>query len=1701
MGFEAKATIPIMTAIGDAVAGLGGGKDLINRITLALGEMNEAGTVSKREMNMLTKAGIDAWGSLAAAIGKSVPEAMDMVHKKMIDSATAIPAILEGIEERMGGMMQNQMRTIAGQWSNLQDQISFILADIGKALAPFAGMVMDAAAPVLRFIKDITEGFKNLPEGIQAAIVTLGALATAVGPAMLAFAGFSLAVAKVGELLGVAGLGGIIAELAPILIPLAAAILAAGLAWEAWKLEPVQNAVKSVWDTLQNFWTSTLQPVVETVMAAGVAFATFAGNIIGSGLQAAWEGLQSIGQTLMTVVSSLADALAPLWAAFTNVLDSLSPLLQPIEDLIGFLGKMIVALVEAGLIVGWEALKVVLGAVWEATSALATLIGGSFMTILGGMANMVKEVSQVWDALFKPALQAAVDALRAFLGVVAQIPGIKQAIDGVNSLFGEMKEKVVGAVEGARESVKGWGEDTRTSMAKAKEALDAAQKAYADVTEKAKEGKASQEQIKTATENLARAQSDYRAELERVKPRQEELTRAFHAAQAEYDASEANLRKVQKAFEDGKASAGDLASAQTRVNDASVGLKKAQSDLNDITKQTGVTMKDYSGSVDSVRASLQAHNQHAQTAKEAQAALKAEVETARQAFVKAFESYRTGTADVAAVQAAYENLQNAQDNLHPEKAAEAFIKAREDERKKSEENLAWYETTYLPKIAQMAEQEQQQILKIQETYFKAYQAMQGKAKEQIVIDVKLTDRLPEEVQAIKEFTDAVAQAYKDLGITSTQAIENHAEKARIAYETIRDSGIASERDILEAKKKYYEAEIQAAQAAGEKVTDAQKKALDDIKIALGQKASDMQKIWDGFVNNVKGILKGFQRDFVGGIWDSIFGNNNNADLDKQADELKTSLAQRTQEWQAYQESIAGQIDAITQKHQQNLAQELADLQAQLDQKTADWNQYQQDIASQFSDFVTKNDSALRQTLADLNANLNDKRQAYDQYVADANEKLSTIYETSAEKLAEELSNLREAFDKKKQAYDEYVQDVQTKLRRLNEDFTDNVNDQTESVNRGIADKQLAYQRDAEDTATKIARELAKGKDANLQNIEDWKKTLDRKKQDLETYTQRAKADLAEYTEEHKTALDRQIADINEASARKAAQLEQDRKDSQDAQAKAIKDTNDYLAAQQKTIADGLAKQTATYNAYYASVQQKMVEAQQKHDQDLDKERQKLAKALADKQVEYDKYLVAIDQKMAAARIKEAQAQAKELADLAAELAAKQAEYEKYVQEVNAKLQELANKHVTFWDTLGESAKRALQSIAEAITNFGLDALIEKIKESGFFDGIKQAFSVVFDDITEGLVTAFKAIGGTLKTVFGGFGETLVGVFKDAWEAIKTIAETIWDAVKAIGHGIAGLFNGAGGAASAVGSAAGGAASSAGSAAAGIASGVTGVIGAVTGVVSAVTGVISVIQGMHQSADLGRIEENTRFAQIGIVGTGGLVQMADAYWPKLEGFENFNFNVMKPVLGDISDGVTGKGDKIYEALVVNVTNVLIDIKNFFHDLIFDVLDTNTALGDIHLMLTTISGSLDEIKLSIANMAQSAMQSAQADQAVAGSISRQEISLNSISGGLLNIGPSISAAIQSIDMRASMQQAISNLGTTVSNVLTGLDLRSTVSGAFNNLSASFSGLSSAVISASSMRTTMPTSNVYLTVNNQAPAMTSNLAALLRSYGVTI
>ena len=228
-GFEAKAIIPTMTAIGGAVARVGGGEDAINRVTRALTQMLSSGRLSAEEMNQLADAGIQAWPMLAEKMGKSIADVRKMAEKGQISGAQAVQTLLEGMSVGAEQFLKDQAATMAGLMSNAKDSIEISLAIIGQEIidtfdlkTKLAGAIetMSTLTDLLKE-KGLKGAFLEIfpPDTHIAIFAIVGAIAGALVPAIIA--------------LGVA-IGGVMFLLAPFMIAGAALAALAYTTRDSW---------------------------------------------------------------------------------------------------------------------------------------------------------------------------------------------------------------------------------------------------------------------------------------------------------------------------------------------------------------------------------------------------------------------------------------------------------------------------------------------------------------------------------------------------------------------------------------------------------------------------------------------------------------------------------------------------------------------------------------------------------------------------------------------------------------------------------------------------------------------------------------------------------------------------------------------------------------------------------------------------------------------------------------------------------------------------------------------------------------------------------------------------------------------------------------------------------------------------------------------------------------------------------------------------------------------------------------------------------------------------------------------------------------------------------------------------------------------------------------------------------------------------
>lgn len=191
-GFESKQIIPLLTNVGDAVAGVGGNAGVMNRVILAMGQIQSKGQLMAQEMRQLAEAGIPAWEFLAKHLKVTIPEAMDMVTKKQVSGAEALTALQAGMAQKFGGLMAEQSKTVEGMMSNLRDTIGFIMTDIGAEIIKTLNL-KEVIASIREFAEGFLTWFKSLDEGTKRTVLILTGAFAASGPILVAVGAFMAA--------------------------------------------------------------------------------------------------------------------------------------------------------------------------------------------------------------------------------------------------------------------------------------------------------------------------------------------------------------------------------------------------------------------------------------------------------------------------------------------------------------------------------------------------------------------------------------------------------------------------------------------------------------------------------------------------------------------------------------------------------------------------------------------------------------------------------------------------------------------------------------------------------------------------------------------------------------------------------------------------------------------------------------------------------------------------------------------------------------------------------------------------------------------------------------------------------------------------------------------------------------------------------------------------------------------------------------------------------------------------------------------------------------------------------------------------------------------------------------------------------------------------------------------------------------------
>lgn len=251
-GTQVDDIIPRLRILGDASAAVGLGSDGIDRMTVALGQMNAAGKVTRGDLNQLVAVGINVWEILSQQLGKDVPTVMEEVGKGAIDAKTGIDALLKGIDERFGGMMKNTEGTVFNSLNAIEESAGIIAIEIGQQLTDAFNL-----EPTL---KSVADSFSNFSEELRTkgignminemvtpeTVAILSTLGTMLLPTLTAgFVNLTLKGIN-GAITGLTAVGNAMTGLPATMMSLASGVKSLGLATATLALNPVTLGIVAV---------------------------------------------------------------------------------------------------------------------------------------------------------------------------------------------------------------------------------------------------------------------------------------------------------------------------------------------------------------------------------------------------------------------------------------------------------------------------------------------------------------------------------------------------------------------------------------------------------------------------------------------------------------------------------------------------------------------------------------------------------------------------------------------------------------------------------------------------------------------------------------------------------------------------------------------------------------------------------------------------------------------------------------------------------------------------------------------------------------------------------------------------------------------------------------------------------------------------------------------------------------------------------------------------------------------------------------------------------------------------------------------------------------------------------------------------------------------------------------------------------------
>lgn len=255
-GVSADDARDTINALGDAVAATGGGNSELTRMAQNLQQIKNTGKATSQDIKQFANAGINIYGLLSEATGKSIEEVKEMDVSYDVLSKALNKASQQGGKYYQA--MSKQSQTTMGSINKLKSSVQQLLGQITSAAMPVINKVING-------IQNVVNWFSKLSDSQKETILKIAAIVAAIGPAMVII---GKVISTLGTLISTIGMlftpmGAIVAAIA--------AVVAAGVAlYQNWdtikaKASALWTAITGVFENIKNTISSKIQAAASIV--------------------------------------------------------------------------------------------------------------------------------------------------------------------------------------------------------------------------------------------------------------------------------------------------------------------------------------------------------------------------------------------------------------------------------------------------------------------------------------------------------------------------------------------------------------------------------------------------------------------------------------------------------------------------------------------------------------------------------------------------------------------------------------------------------------------------------------------------------------------------------------------------------------------------------------------------------------------------------------------------------------------------------------------------------------------------------------------------------------------------------------------------------------------------------------------------------------------------------------------------------------------------------------------------------------------------------------------------------------------------------------------------------------------------------------------------------------------------------------------